>query len=101
MVWIPCQVVAELLTYVVQPGVAAAAFPSSMMTVPRPLLFVLVALASAIYHFFAYGLGLLGGTESRQRRELMHANAELRAMQQIEADRSQIGRATHNCARTA
>jgi signal transduction histidine kinase len=52
--------------------------------------FTFLALESLTYHFLSYSLGLLGGMESRQRRELMHANAELRAMQQIEADSARL-----------
>lgn len=90
IVWILCQSAAELISYIGEPRIVGAFQPSTVTSLPPLAQFTILALESLTYHFLSYSLGLLGGMESRQRRELMHANAELRAMQQIEADSARL-----------
>lgn len=50
----------------------------------------LMAVTSQIWHYLAFGLGILAANENRQARELIRINAELRATRQIEADTARL-----------
>lgn len=93
IVWIVLQSLAEVASYYVHTHLAGSKPYLDLLDVsglPPGVVFALVLASSQVYHFLAFSMGVVGGVESRQRRELARVNAELRATRQLEADTARL-----------